>query len=117
MGSLHYFLGIEVHHDEDCLFLSQSKCASDLLKFTDMLVARAIQTPLSQKHTLHDLSAAALQRSNLLGQSRSLASLAAELNWVIYLLKDIRISLSHPPLLFTDNISALHLTSNSVLHA
>uniref|UniRef100_A0A3Q7GJ12 Uncharacterized protein n=1 Tax=Solanum lycopersicum TaxID=4081 RepID=A0A3Q7GJ12_SOLLC len=29
-----------------------------------------------------------------------------------YIFKDIRISLSHPALLFTDNIRALHLTVN-----
>lgn len=46
----------------------------------------------------------------------SLASLAADLTWITYLLKDVGISLSQPPLLFTDNISPLHLIANPVLH-
>lgn len=66
--------------------------------------------PASKKqHTVAKSSAEA--------KYRSLVSLAVELTCVTYLLKDIGISLPCPPLLFTDNISALHLTSNPVLHA
>lgn len=56
-------------------------------------------------------------RSSAEVEYRSLASLAANITWITYLLKDIGISLPRPPLLFTDNISALHLTDNRVLHA
>lgn len=54
LGPLHYFLGIEVYRDKDGLFLSQHTYATAILQLTDMLVARAHPTPLSQKHHLHD---------------------------------------------------------------
>lgn len=45
-----------------------------------------------------------------------LASLVVDLTWVHF--EDIMISfLSHPPLLFTDNINALHLTVIPIMHA
>ncbi|WMV30566.1 hypothetical protein MTR67_023951 [Solanum verrucosum] len=56
-------------------------------------------------------------RSSIEAEYHLLASLAADLTWVTYILKDIGISLSHPPFLFTNNISALHLTVNPVMHA
>lgn len=43
---------------------------------------------------------------------RALASTTTEITWVTYILKDIR-----PPLIFYDNISALFMTVNPVLHA
>lgn len=46
-----------------------------------------------------------------------MASLAAEITWVIYILRDLGVSLPRPPLLFIDNFSALHLTTNPMLHA
>lgn len=54
MGSLHYFLGKAVSRSSDGLFLSQRKYAEDILERTNMLAARAHQTPLSQKHGLHE---------------------------------------------------------------
>nr|XP_009767591.1 PREDICTED: uncharacterized protein LOC104218727 [Nicotiana sylvestris] len=56
-------------------------------------------------------------KSSAEAEYRSLASLPAEVTWVTYILKNIVISLSQPPVLFTDNINALHLTANPVLHA
>ncbi|XP_019246487.1 PREDICTED: uncharacterized protein LOC109226143 [Nicotiana attenuata] len=226
MGDLHYFLGIKATLTKDGLFLSQHKYALDILQRTNVLAARPLNTPLSQKHALHDPTGALVDASeyrsivgalqyltltrpeishsvnllcqfmqsptevhwsgvkrvlhyiagtsqlglrisaqsslNLVGFSdadwagcplsrrstsglcvflgsnciswssrkqntvakssaeaeyRSLASLAAEVTWVTYILKDIGISLSQPPVLFTDNISALHLRPNPVLHA
>ncbi|XP_059304047.1 uncharacterized mitochondrial protein AtMg00810-like [Lycium ferocissimum] len=226
MGDLHYFLGIEVRRSSGGLFLSQNKYATDILERTQMMGARALHTPLSQKHTLHESTGAtgdastyrsvvgALQyltltrpeishavnrlcqfmhqptdthwsgvkrvlryiagtkqlglrisaqsslnfagfsdadwvgcpltrrsttglcvflgsnciswsskKQNTVAKSsaeveyRSLVSLAMELTWITYVLKDIGLPLSRPPILFTDNISALHLTTNPVLHA
>ncbi|XP_059277831.1 uncharacterized mitochondrial protein AtMg00810-like [Lycium ferocissimum] len=56
-------------------------------------------------------------RSSAEAEYRALASLAAEITWLTYILQDIGISLPSPPLLYSDNISALHLTKNPVLHA
>lgn len=56
-------------------------------------------------------------KSNAEAEYRALASLAAELTWITYILKDIGVSLLSPPVMLTDNLSALHLTANPVLHA
>lgn len=58
-----------------------------------------------------------MARSSAEAEYRALASLAAELTWITYILKDIGVPKSSPPVLYTDNISALHLTSNPVLYA
>ncbi|RVW68255.1 Retrovirus-related Pol polyprotein from transposon RE1 [Vitis vinifera] len=45
LGSLHYFLGVEVQHNSQDLFLSQTKYALDLLQRADMIEAKPISTP------------------------------------------------------------------------
>jgi hypothetical protein len=47
LGSLQYFLGIEVNHSEGGIVLSQKIYALDLLKRTNMEKYMAISTPLS----------------------------------------------------------------------
>ena len=44
LGSLHYFLGVEVQHNSQDLFLSQTKYALDLLQRADMIEAKPIST-------------------------------------------------------------------------
>lgn len=46
-----------------------------------------------------------------------MASTTAEITWLTFLLRDIGISLSHPPQLFCDNLSALYMTVNPLFHA
>jgi hypothetical protein len=48
---------------------------------------------------------------------RALASTAAELTWITYLLSDIGLPSHHLPTLFCDNNSALHMTVNPIFHA
>ncbi|XP_034685771.1 uncharacterized mitochondrial protein AtMg00810-like [Vitis riparia] len=45
LGSLHYFLSVEVQHNSQGLFLSQTKYALDLLQRADMIEAKPISTP------------------------------------------------------------------------
>ncbi|XP_068653915.1 uncharacterized mitochondrial protein AtMg00810-like [Aristolochia californica] len=45
LGSLHYFLGVEVQYNSQGLFLSQTKYALDLLQRVDMVEAKLITTP------------------------------------------------------------------------
>ncbi|XP_059306269.1 uncharacterized mitochondrial protein AtMg00810-like [Lycium ferocissimum] len=54
LGPLHFFLGIEVTYFDGGIHLNQSKYATELLKKTDMIMARAVNTPLAQKHGLHE---------------------------------------------------------------
>ncbi|KAF3674846.1 hypothetical protein FXO37_06196 [Capsicum annuum] len=48
---------------------------------------------------------------------RAMASTAAENTRITYILRDIGVSLSTAPVLFFDNLSALHMTVNPVIHA
>ena len=52
LGSLHYFLGVEVHHNSHGLFLSQTKYALDLLHRVGMVEAKPIITPYVVGHHL-----------------------------------------------------------------
>ncbi|GKV50011.1 hypothetical protein SLEP1_g56730 [Rubroshorea leprosula] len=58
-----------------------------------------------------------IARSTVEAEYRALASTTAEMVWITYLLRDIGISLPSPPQLFSDNISALHMSINPVFHA
>ncbi|KAK3037795.1 hypothetical protein RJ639_030714 [Escallonia herrerae] len=60
---------------------------------------------------------ATVARSSTEAEYRALASTAAEITWLSFVLRDIGVYLSHPPALFCDNISALHLTINPVFPA
>ncbi|XP_021618765.1 uncharacterized mitochondrial protein AtMg00810-like [Manihot esculenta] len=56
-------------------------------------------------------------RSSTEAEYRSMAHTAAELTWLEYLLKDLQVFPEKPPILYGDNLSALHLTINPVLHS
>lgn len=56
-------------------------------------------------------------RSSTEAEYRAMAHAAAELTWLGYLLADLRVPIHHPPVLHGDNLSALYLTVNPVLHA
>ncbi|XP_021602452.1 uncharacterized mitochondrial protein AtMg00810-like [Manihot esculenta] len=55
-------------------------------------------------------------RSSTETEYRSMAHTVAELTWLGYLLDDLRVYPTRPPILYGDNLSALHLTVNPVLH-
>lgn len=48
---------------------------------------------------------------------RSVATTAAELCWVCYLLHDLGVSLFSAPVIYCDNVGATSLCSNSVFHS
>jgi histone deacetylase 1/2 len=52
LGSLHYFLGVEVFSVKQGLFLSQHKYICDLLTRTNMDGAKTVKTPLATKDCL-----------------------------------------------------------------
>ncbi|PRQ27705.1 putative linoleate 9S-lipoxygenase [Rosa chinensis] len=52
LGSLKYFLGIEVARGKDCIMLSQRKYVLDLLAETGMLDCQPADTPIEQNHRL-----------------------------------------------------------------
>jgi hypothetical protein len=58
-----------------------------------------------------------ISRFSIEAEYRVMANTTTELTWLTYILKDLRISLSNPPVLYCDNISALYMTINPVFHA
>lgn len=46
-----------------------------------------------------------------------MANTTAKLTWMTFILKDLRIAMTSPPIIYYDNLSALHMTINPVFHA
>ncbi|XP_022154966.1 uncharacterized protein LOC111022111 [Momordica charantia] len=58
-----------------------------------------------------------VSRSSTEAEYRSLAHAAADLIWIQILLSELRLSLPQPPILWCDNLSAVHFSVNLVLHS
>lgn len=58
-----------------------------------------------------------ISRSSAEAEYRALAHTAADMQWLTFLLRELKISLYHPPIIHCDNISATYLASNPILHA
>ncbi|GAV56787.1 hypothetical protein CFOL_v3_00329, partial [Cephalotus follicularis] len=58
-----------------------------------------------------------VSRSRSEAEYRAMATTAAELTWISFLLQDIGVPQLQPATLFCDNINALHMTINPVFHA
>ena len=46
LGSMHYFLGLEVWQNSEGIFVNQEKYAIKILKIFDMLECKAMVTPM-----------------------------------------------------------------------
>lgn len=57
-----------------------------------------------------------VSRSSSEAEYRALAYATCELQWLLYLLQDLKITCSKTPVLFCDNQSALHIAANPVFH-
>ena len=60
LGSLKFFLGIELARSKHGIFISQRKYVLDLLKETGMLGSKACDTPMEQNQKLGDDSSGEL---------------------------------------------------------
>ncbi|XP_049411223.1 uncharacterized mitochondrial protein AtMg00810-like [Solanum stenotomum] len=199
---LHFFLRVDVRYFKDGIHLNQGKYVIELLMKTDMALAKAISTPLEQKHGLQQVTGNSIDvstysrivgslqyltitrpdishtvnlvsqfmqtpntkhlqavkriliyvkdwggcattrrstsrytiylganciswaskkqhrvsRSSAEAEYRGLASTAAKIIWITYILRDIVFYLKTAPTMFFDNISALYMIVNPVLH-
>ncbi|PNY15324.1 pectin acetylesterase [Trifolium pratense] len=59
---------------------------------------------------------ATISRSSSEAEYRALSSATCELQWLLYLLNDLKIRCIRPPVLYCDNESTIHIASNSVFH-
>lgn len=57
-----------------------------------------------------------VSRSSSEAEYRALSTATCELQWLLFLLKDLAITCTRSPVLYCDNNSAIHLASNPVLH-
>jgi hypothetical protein len=57
-----------------------------------------------------------VSRSSSEAEYRALASLTCELQWLLYIFKDLNIHFSKPPSVYCDNQSAVHLAHNPTFH-
>jgi len=57
-----------------------------------------------------------VSRSSSKAEYQALAVATCELQWLLYLLKDLHITCAKQPVLYCDNQSALHIAANPVFH-
>jgi hypothetical protein len=57
-----------------------------------------------------------VSRSSSKAEYRALSFASCELQWLVYLLKDLQVKCVKPPILYCDNQSALHIVANPVFH-
>jgi hypothetical protein len=57
-----------------------------------------------------------VSRSSSEAEYRALSSATCELIWLLYLMKDLKVPCSKPPVIYCDSQSALHIASNPVFH-
>jgi hypothetical protein len=57
-----------------------------------------------------------ISRSSSEAEYRALGAATCELQWLLYLLQDLQVTLVKPPVLYCDNQSALHIAANPVFH-
>ncbi|KAK0578715.1 hypothetical protein LWI29_014981 [Acer saccharum] len=58
-----------------------------------------------------------IARSSTEAEYRTVASTAAELNWVCFLLTDLGLTLPSVPIIYCDNVGATQLCSNPIFHS
>lgn len=94
---------------------SDADCAGDVDDYisTNAFILYLGSTPIawsSKKQT-------SVTRSSTEAEYRAVAYTAAEMKWVCSLLTELGVTLTHPPVVFCDNVGATYLSANPVFHS
>ncbi|CAL9010999.1 unnamed protein product [Prunus brigantina] len=106
-------LGFTVSHSDPSLFIK--KTSSDiliLLFYVDDIILTG-SNPALVNSVICDL----VSQSSTVAEYRALAHCAAEISWIRQLLCDLHMVIPEAPVLHSDNLSALALSANPVLHS
>lgn len=57
-----------------------------------------------------------VSRSSSEAEYRALSTALCELQWILYILGDLKVTCHRPPVLYCDNQSAMHIVANPVFH-
>ncbi|XP_075665332.1 uncharacterized protein LOC142634993 [Castanea sativa] len=139
LGSLRYFLGLEVARIDAGFNLNQRKYALEILKDTGFLGSKPIKFPMEQNLRLYiyegKLIADPAKFRRLIGRLLYLTLTRPDITYVVHRLSqfvsqprepdllatnkcasDLRIDHARPARLFCDNQAALHIAANPVFH-
>ncbi|XP_074300473.1 uncharacterized protein LOC141631744 [Silene latifolia] len=139
LGTLKYFLGLEVARNLTGIFLCQRKYTLDLLSETGILGAKPSTLPIEENHQLalsltrRSLTAyfvfvggspilwktkkqATVSRSSAEAEYRAMASATCEILWLKGLLRSLGVEHPKAVSLECDSQAALHIANNPVFH-
>jgi len=57
-----------------------------------------------------------VSRSSSEVEYRALTSTSCEMQWLLYMMKDLQIQCNKVPVIYCDNLSAIHIVANPVCH-
>lgn len=100
---------LDLHAFSDADWVGCSITRRSTTDYCTLLGTNIISWCAKKQHTI--------SRSSTEAEYRAMTNNTAELTWLTYILTDLCISLSHPPVLYCDNISALYMAINPVFHA
>ncbi|CAL8993351.1 unnamed protein product [Prunus brigantina] len=125
LGTLKYFLGIEVSRSHQGIFLSQRKYVMDLLTETRMMGCKPVNTPMEENHKLGECTdhkpTNKEQYQRLVGRliylshtRPDMAHGVCELLWIKHVLTELGFKPKKPMKLYCDNIAAINIAHNPV---